>query len=372
MSTLSSEHPTPVEMVHSASRIPVRNIWLLMLYASDLMREREFAFVDSDDNIDKLPDLIAELLCRRVEERLLRNLSPGYRPREDVLNRVRGRIDHIKTVTRHLQERGQVACRFEELTVNTPRNRYVRTALEVIAGIVSDRKLRKRCMKLALRLRQLGVTGVKSQGYSVGYERLGIFDKQDRPMLATAELALNLKIPTERTGRYVLTMPEREIHWLRRLYEKAVAGFFATVLKNSDWTVSAGKYLKWPIQQKTSGIDSLFPSMKTDIILENKDINRRIIIDTKFNALVVSGWYREETVRNAYIYQIFSYLRSQDGQGDKLADSAFGVLLHPSVGRTIDETVKICGHEIRFKTIDLCGSPSDIRRELLTIPKRLH
>ena len=45
---------------------------------------------------------------------------------------------------------------------------------------------------------------------------------------------------------------------------------------------------------------------------------RRIVIDTKFTSIVTAGWYREETLRSGYVYQIYAYLRSQVGRGDTL------------------------------------------------------
>ena len=49
-----------------------------------------------------------------------------------MLNRVRGRIDLLNTEKHQLLERGKVACQFDELTINTARNRFVRAALEAI------------------------------------------------------------------------------------------------------------------------------------------------------------------------------------------------------------------------------------------------
>ena len=48
--------------------------------------------------------------------------------------------------------------------------------------------------------------------------------------------------------------------------------------------------------------------------------------------------------RNGYKYQIYAYLRSRVGPGDAPADSANGLLLHPSIGDMVDETVRIQGH----------------------------
>ena len=101
-------------------RIPVRNLWLLMLYASDLFRSHGKGGAGLEENPDDLPDLVAEILAHTVEERQRRRLSLGYRTREAALNRVRGRIDLLATERRRLLSRGLVACRFDELTIDTP------------------------------------------------------------------------------------------------------------------------------------------------------------------------------------------------------------------------------------------------------------
>src|SRR5665811_210634 len=80
-------------------RIPVRNLWLLMLYASDLTRVGDAFNARVDNDLDDLPDLIARLLADSVERRLHRTLTRGYRRREMVLTRVRGRIDILTTVS---------------------------------------------------------------------------------------------------------------------------------------------------------------------------------------------------------------------------------------------------------------------------------
>ena len=93
-------------------RIPVRNLWLLMLYASDLFRARGAGYAGLEDSPDDLPDLVAEILTRAVDSRLRKRLSSGYRHRELALNRVRGRIDVLTTERHQLLARGMVACRF--------------------------------------------------------------------------------------------------------------------------------------------------------------------------------------------------------------------------------------------------------------------
>lgn len=346
-------------------RIPVRNLWLLMLYASDLFRTRGIGKVGLEDSPDDLPDLIAEILAHAVEVRQRRRLSLGYRSREAALNRVRGRIDVLTTDRHQLLDRGMVACRFDELTIDTPRNRFVRAALEAISRIVQRQDIAHRCRSLAGGMKALGVSGEPPTRAQMSTDRFGLHDADDRLMVAAAKLAFELTMPTEVSGLNVLTLPDREATWVRRLFERAIGGFYDVVLSPKGWQVKCGGTLGWQISQKTPGIDNILPTMRTDVVLDHPITGRRIVIDTKFTSIVTNGWYREETLRSGYVYQIYAYLRSQVGRGDALADFASGLLLHPAIGQMVDETVVIQGHPIRFATVDLTATPAGIREQLL-------
>lgn len=352
-------------------RIPVRNIWLLMLYASDLLRTTERALVDVERNPDTIVDLVAELLARAVEERQRRQLSLGYRLRSADLSRVRGRIDVLRTERRQLLSRGAVACRFVELSADTPRNRFVRGALEAVARLVARPDLRHRCRKLAADMKALGVSGEMPSRTELATDRIGRHDVADSEMLAAAKLAMDLVLPTEQAGPRPLPMPDREEQWARRLFERAVGGFYSAVLSSEHWRVRTGGALTWPIDWWTEGALEILPGMKTDIVLDDVLASRRIVIDTKFTGIVTAGWRREATLRSGYIYQIYAYLQSQTGRGDQLADLAEGLLLHPAIGVAVDETIMLQGHSIRFATIDLAADTQAIRKQLISFSKGL-
>jgi len=353
-------------------RIPVRNLWLLMLYASELFRMRGTDMVDLEDSPDDMPDLIAEILAHAVEVRQRRQLSLGYRTREANLNRVRGHVDILTTERHQLLERGMVACRFEELTIDTPRNRYVRAALEAISKIVKRADLAHRCRSLAYFMRAQGVRGESPTRTQVSTDRFGRHDADDRLMVAAAKLAFDLMLPTETSGANFLALPDREATWVRRLFERAIGGFYNVMLSSDGWKVKCGGTLGWQVSHKTAGIESIMPTMRTDIVLDHPGSGRRIVIDTKFTSIVTTGWYREETLRSGYMYQIYAYLHSQFGRGDRLADSASGLLLHPAIGVMVDETVVIQGHSIRFATVDLSASSMDMRSQLMSLTKSDH
>lgn len=357
------EHPT----AGFIGRIPVRNLWLLMLYASDLFRELGSRAAAVEDNPDDIPDLVGEILAAEVERRLRRNLTYGYQSRAADLNRVRGRIDLLDTHRRQLLERGKIACRFDELTVDTTRNRYVRAALEVLSKIVNSPALAHRCRSSAAVLAHCGVCAYRPTKGEISQERFGRHDAGDRAMVSAAKLAFELALPTEDPGSRHLPAPDREITWVRRLFEKGIAGFYRTRLVHEGWTVETGTTLNWQISQQTPGISEILPSMRTDIVLQNLPLSRRIVIDTKFNAILTHGWYRETSLRSGYLYQIYAYLMSQTERGDTLADTATGILLHPSTGEEISESVTIQDHRIRFATVDMGATGESIRNRLSDI-----
>ena len=350
-------------------RIPVRNIWLLMLYASDLLQTSERALVDAERNPDEIADLVARLLAQAVAERQRRQLSLGYRSRSADLSRVRGRIDVLRTERRQLLARGAVACRFVELSVDTPRNRFVRGALEAVARLVSDPDLRHRCRRLGADMQALGVSGAMPSRSELSADRIGRHDAADREMLAAAKLAMDLVLPTERAGPRPLPMPDQEEQWARRLFERAVGGFYRAVLPSERWDTRTGRPFDWPLDWCTDGARDILPGMRTDVVLDDLRAGRRIVIDTKFTEIVTPGWRREATLRSGYLYQIYAYLRSQSGRGDPLADSAEGLLLHPAIGETVDEAITIQGHGIRFATVDLTAETEAIRRQLICFSK---
>jgi len=343
-------------------RIPVRNLWLLLLYASDLGQFYGKYAADVEKSPD-LPTLIGRLLAHAVERRLRRNLSRGYRQTAQILPRVRGRIDLLKTYSNDLLQKGQVACRFEEHTIDTPRNRLVRAALEAISTRVGDDVLAHRCRTLSGDLGRLGVSGIRPSRSELTLDTIARHDSEDLMMVTLSRIVFDLVLPTEDEGDHALSKFVRDEVLARRLFEKAIGNFYASELRpETGWRVQQGKRLNWPKEEETAGLAEIMPGMQTDIILEHPGDQRRIVVDTKFANILSSTEYRSRILKSGYIYQMYAYLRTQEG--DTLGDKADGLLLHPTVGQNIDETVRIQGHNIRFATVDLTAKSDEILSRL--------
>jgi 5-methylcytosine-specific restriction enzyme subunit McrC len=345
-----------------ATQIPVRSLWLLLVYASELLsqlrtREREMILAGERDG--DLIDAIAEVLVDEVERRLRRELTVQYRPRREALTRVRGRIDHFRTTTRRLSDQGRIACRFDELNVDSPRNRLIAHTLLFAASEIIRPDLAQRCRAAAFRMHRLGVGASAPSRSEMSMDRLGHHDVADRRMLDAAHLLRDMAIPAHQAGRIDMPALRNDVKVHRKLFEAAVRGFFRYSLHGLGWEVGA-RVMRWSPPDAPQ--PPFMPVMKTDITLDHALHQRRIIVEIKFTD-ALEDRDGKTTISTGYLYQLYAYLSSQTGRGDDALDAAEGVLLFvKTTGRDdFDGEVKIQGHRLRFISVDLAAPPADIR-----------
>jgi 5-methylcytosine-specific restriction enzyme subunit McrC len=346
--------------------IPIRNIWLLFLYAADLIDFRDKFSSDVEASRD-LPELLGRLLSGIVEQRLRRNLSRGYRSQIAALPRVRGRIEILDTARRRLLERGLVSCKFEEHTIDTPRNQLVCFALEHLAKRIINDEIAHLCRELVGQFERVGGRRVRPSRSELASDQISRNESADAFMVSLSRMVLDVVIPTEEAGKSAGVVPETQDHLIRRLFEKAIGNALRLELAPRGWRVIQGKNLNWPITGMTPGMRSLLPGMKTDIELHSPTGDRRIVIDTKFTNIVTSSEYREGILKSSYLYQLYAYLRTQERTDAPETFRVEGILLHPKIGESVDEAVLLHGHIMRFKTIDLTSVPDEFEAQIRNI-----
>ncbi|WP_224769007.1 5-methylcytosine restriction system specificity protein McrC [Nocardioides ochotonae] len=346
-------------------QIPIRNLWLLQFFASELFRADGYDMVGAEDAPDDIPDLVARILAEEVAQRLHRGLSVGFQAVSRNERRVKGRINQLATERHGLISRGQVNCTFDEIVTDTPSNRLVRAALERAAVLVPSET---RYRSLSRQMEVAGVRGACPRVAEVRHMRSQRLLQRDRTMIAAAELLLTLDIPTTGPGDRYLPLPAQDDGYLRRLFENAAFGVYRHHLTPLGWRVKHGAKQDWDISEATDGMRAVLPGMQLDIVLEHPCPDghgpRRIVIDTKFTSVTKAGNYRAQTLKSEYLYQIYAYLMSQaSAEGETPSE---GLMLHPTVDGTFDEEVVIQGRRIRFATVDLTATGWEIADEFLS------
>lgn len=74
--------------------------------------------------------------------------------------------------------------------------------------------------------------------------------------------------------------PLRDEQWVRRLFEKAIAGFYKHSLSSDYFRVKTGTLLNWPVSAKSESLRAVFPSMRADIVIDDLAKGRQLVLDT--------------------------------------------------------------------------------------------
>ena len=366
MTAPTTEHsPGAARMLFSGkTHIPVRNLWLLMLYASELFADdADIRQAGLEDSPEDLLDLVAEVLVDAAEHRLHRPLSRRHLTHRDDLTRVRGRIDQLRTHERNLLARGRVACRYDDLSVDHLLNHVIASGLTAAERGCADPTLRERAAAARRTFSWSGVGNRAVSAVEAASLVLGRNDEAERRCVSAARLLLQMTLLTEGAGTERAITPRRDIARWRKLYESAVRGFFHAVLQE-PWRVQLSQEQhRWPLQFASEGMVKLMPSMETDVVLRRP--GQRIIVETKFTAPISThAQFGTHAFKRDHLFQLQTYLTTLDRlSGEKLT----GVLLYPQVEDPIDMAATVGEHTLRVKTVDLTGSNARIRGELMSI-----
>ncbi|MGO9243393.1 MAG: 5-methylcytosine restriction system specificity protein McrC [Verrucomicrobiia bacterium] len=345
--------------------IPVKNLWHMLLYAWDSARflSRWNVEVDAAPCLDAL---LASVLTKLVEQRLRIGLGRGYTNDARTLRTIRGRVDFAESLKRLAFENGQAHCRFQTYSHNVPKNQIVRSTMARLVQTGRFGPDRPKAENLRGKLRQLvraldGIDPCEPTPDLIRRQNLGRNDADYRLMLNICDLLLRQRMPTENEGRHSLPGLDRQQIILHKVFERFVANFYRLCLRG--WTVKSQKQLEWHAD-KTS---DYLPIMSADAVLHETATGRTVVLDTKFTSrsLIANRW-GNRVFDSSHVYQIYAYLRSQEhlSNSDRHAS---GILLYPTVGEELDETVVVQGHPIHFRTIDLSLPWQDIESRLLSI-----
>ena len=116
---------------------------------------------DSDPALlDTQREDLLEVLVRLFADRLLaavrRGLPQRYRPREEDLPLLRGKLDVRRQIARHAVRADRLACRFDELSVDTPFNRVLKAAVRRLAPLTRSAENQRKLAELAARFEFVG------------------------------------------------------------------------------------------------------------------------------------------------------------------------------------------------------------------------
>ena len=286
--------------------IPVKNIYIMFLYAWRKHQEGKIVQIDADEHTD-LQNLSAKILNNGLNHLFKKGLTRDYRSNNEDIKSVKGKINFNTTIKRNLLMNGKVSCEFDEFDEDNIQNQIIKATIsKLIKTINLDQENKNNLIRGKNRFS--GVSDIRLKRSHFSKVRLNSNNSFYDFLLRVCKLIFESIIPSEEPGRFRFKDPlgfetdERR----RLLFEDFVREFYK--IEQEIYNVYR-KNLNWRFEEITDNSAEFVPEMKTDMILSNE--NRKIIIDTKFTEALRPDQHNDQRyrIKEGHLYQIYAYMK---------------------------------------------------------------
>lgn len=134
----------------------VRNALIHMLTVAHDLRVADGTLAGMARQTHNLLELLIRLFATRLLAAVQRGLPRRYIACEEDLRLLRGRLDVVRQFTRHAVRPDRLACRFDELSEDTPLNRVLKAAVSRLARMTRSASNTRLLLELAARFEFTG------------------------------------------------------------------------------------------------------------------------------------------------------------------------------------------------------------------------
>lgn len=326
--------------------IPIRNIFYLLAYAWDHLEILdEISIGHSEYNGPS--DFFARLLITSLETARKLGLSMGYISHSEFRSSPKGKFELSESLKTGALQKNFVMCSLDDLTFDVIENQIIKaTFISLIKIQDLDKDLRDQLRFHVSLLNEVSDIIITPRIFRNTQVRRG--KSIYKLIINVCELVHLSLLPEEHlNGDFRLTSFLQDERSMPKLFECFIRNFYRR--EQSEFPIVGAPSVEWDLTPLDASDLSLLPSMLTDTTLESSD--RVIIIETKFypKALVPNRWGIEK-IRSQHLYQLMSYVSNKANKSKKPVE---GILLYPTVSKSIMAEYLVQGHKVRICTIDL-------------------
>ena len=331
--------------------IPIKNIYYLLCYAWNKLDEGELVNVSAEDESDLL-NLLGRVLLNGTKTLLKRGIDKQYLTKNEVYQGIKGKVNITDSLRKNLFPKGLSVCEFDELSVDILSNQILKTTLRNLTQIPNlSHTLKDEIRTIIYRLHEVSeiiLTDVIF--HQVQINRNNSFYAF---LLNISELIYKNLLINQETGNFQFKDFLRDERQMAILFEEFIRNFYKI-------EVPEAKVFREDLQWKMAGETHQFlPKMQTDISIKIND--RKLIIDAKYYKETLQKYYDSEKIHSQHLYQLFAYLKNQENI------KAEGILIYPTVQKSLSLTYTHEGHTIRIETLNLNQNWQRVKADLLRI-----
>lgn len=333
--------------------ILIKNIYYMLSYAFQVLKDQGVREIDVEpfDNVQKL---CAEILIKSINIQLKRGLNRDYIQHMAVLSSVKGKIDVSTSIKTQAVMNRQLACSYDEFSVDTLLNQIIKATLELLLRSDIELRQKKEIKRTLVYFNMVSDIDLYNIDWNYHYNRN---NQSYQMIIAICNLVIKGLLQTQTDGSVRLSnfLDEQR---MSRLYEKFILEYYR---RHYPGLSPDASQIPW---QLDDGINKMLPIMKSDIMLQRD--NAVLIIDAKYYSQNTQVQFDRHTIHSGNLYQIFTYVKNKEYELMNRAHVVSGMLLYAKTDMEIqpDEEYAMSGNRISVKTLDLNREFSSISYEL--------
>lgn len=330
--------------------IPIKNVYYMLAYAFKVLNEDGYKDV-ATEQFNNVAELCASILSKGVSLQLKRGLGREYISETETISGIKGKIDITESIKTQAMLRRQMVCTYDEFSVNTYKNKIIKTTMIKLIHSDIDKARKKELKKLLVFFDEVDEVEIHSINWNQQYSKN---NQTYRMLISICYLVIKGLLQTTTDGKTKL-MEFVDEQRMCRLYEKFILEYYRK--EHKELSANASQ-IKW---QLDDGMSDMLPIMQSDIILESKD--KILIIDAKYYKESLQGQYSSKTIHSGNLYQIFTYVKNKSIETDKKVS---GMLLYAKTDEELlpQNEYSMSGNDIYVRTLDLNCEFEDIKKQL--------
>ena len=337
------------------SSIQIRNIFHMLCYAFRILRQKNYARIETESFLH-VQDMLAAILSRGVAQQLKQGLTRTYIEHNDQSKSLRGKLNPFETRRLQKMRIQKFDCTYDDLSVDNQMNQILKGTMIALIRCPEVDKSRKQELHQEI-LFFSSVTDIDVS--QVQWGRL-LFHRNNRSyemLMNICRMVWDSLLPCVEQGNMKFSLFDEES--MPHLYEKFILEYYRQHFPSLH---ANDKAVQWDIPDDTDpGMIRLLPGMHTDIMLRNG--GKTLIIDAKYYRKSLSSHMGKQLLHSANLYQIYTYVKNEDKQH---TGNVSGMLLYAKTDEEISPwlSVPIGGNQISVQTLDLNRSFIEISDSL--------
>lgn len=339
--------------------IPIENIYYLLCYAWNKLEEKDIVKVKTSDSTSIL-NLFSRVLISGLTHLFKRGIDREYVNHRFDIKGIKGKINFNDSIKRNLFSYCKANCEYDELDNNVLHNKIIKaTIFDLLKAKEIENEYIEELLIFFNRFKDIDNINISDNDFSrVRLHRNNYFYDF---LLKICQLIKDNLLVSEERGESKFKNFLQDEKKMNLVFEEFLRNFFR--LEQKKYKVSR-ENISWNFQTFDYESYNYLPIMQTDISLESEI--KKIIIEAKYYKETLKIHYDREKINSSNLYQLSAYLGNIELKGG-LNKNCEGILVYPTVDKSLNLKYKIGEHILKIKTINLNQPWQDIHNDLINI-----